>query len=325
MIARLFYSQLPYWARPTYPIMRYALGYKNNQRRSALLSLLLLLLVGGLMVVAGYIVATQNTVNDSPGYREVLYYPLVAGTLLMQLWALAITTNAVALERQRGTWESLRITLRGAPMTIRARWALPFYRARWLLAAIFLARLVYIGLLLYDMTDFEGRAIDVRIIGVTPEVSIEVAVFILAGLMTAAILQPFVALGFDSALGMLVGTLTQRRTVGILTTAILMAGRAVLTLGAVYWGSTILDANGTTSQIVEVSGAQAWLRLLLLATQGDQSLRLLSLESLGTIWADVPNGVYIGLVVLGLVILQAVAANLFVLFAAWWSARPGKS
>jgi len=323
MLAKLIYSQLPKWAHPTHPMMRYAIGYQNLGRRVLLLRLVLGGVLGAVLVGISYAYVVQDA-NIQPTYRAVLYYPLVAVTLVMQLLALAITANTVALERQKGTWDSLQITLVGAASSIRTRWALVFYRLRWLLGAVVLLRLGYIALLLRDMTDFEGRAIDVRIIGIAPEVTLEVAVFLLAALMTAAILQPFVALAFDASLGLLVAALARRRAVGILTTVFLLIGRMVVSLGALLLGSEIINANGTTATIVDMPGGEGWFRTLWLVFQGDLSLRILNLETLGNLWADLPSGIYLGGVVLGGVLLQALLANGMVRFAAWWASRPSR-
>lgn len=322
MIAQAFYRQLPEWARPTHPMMQYILGRQATTRRSRWLRALLVMLSVGLAVAVSYFAVLQN--NDTPRIREILYYPLVALTLLMQVLTLAITTNSIALERQKQTWDSLQISLVGAATNIRARWVSIFYRLRLMLLVVFAARLVYIALLMVDMTDFEGRAIDVRIIGISPEVSLEVAVFLLAALMTAAIVQPFVALAFDSAIGMLVAVFTQQRSVGILTTVVLMGARIILTLGAVIQGNQVVNANGTTPAILENSTEQAWAQVLLLSTQGDLSLRLLNLETLGNLWADLDNGIYLGGVVLAVVMLQAAVANSLVLLAAWRAAKPNR-
>jgi hypothetical protein len=325
MIANFFYGQLPQWARPSHPMMRYILGQQSLTRSRQALRLVLMLIIALAVVGLAYAATLQTSQSANPSYREFMYYPLVGTTLLMQILGLAITTNSIALERQKGTWDSLQITLVGAPTSIRARWFSVFYRLRWLLLALVVGRLGYLALLMRDMTDFEGRAIDVRIIGIAPEVSLEVAVFLLAALMTAAILQPFVALAFDAGLGMLVATLTQRRAVGILTTVTLMGLRVGITLAALFYGNRIIGPLGTTSNIIEISSDQAWLRTLLLVTQGDLSLRILNLETLGNLWADLENGIYLGGIVLALVVAQAVIANGMVLFAAWRSGKPSRS
>jgi hypothetical protein len=243
----------------------------------------------------------------------------------MQLLALAMTANSVALERQKGTWDTLQITLTGAETSIRTRWALVFYRLRWVLLAVVIGRLGYVVYLLRDLTDFEGRAIDVRIIGISPEVTLEVAVFLLAALMTAAILQPLVSVGFYAAVGLVIATVTKRRNVGILMTVFLMMLRVMVAGYSLYIGNTIIGPNGTKPEIIEVSAGFAWFRTLLLAIEGDLSLRLLNLETLGNLWADITNGIYLGGVILVLVLIQAIVANLMLLFAAWRAYKPAIS
>ncbi len=325
LLSRMFYSQLPVWARPTHPMMRYALGYRKLTLRDILVRTLLAVLVVGIMVAAGYVYTSETSDSSTVAYREFMYYPLVVLQLFAQLAALSMTVNAVALERQRGTWETLQVSLVGAATAIRSRWALVFYRLRWILAAMVLGRLGYIALLMDDMTDFEGRAIDVRIIGISPEVTLEVAVFLLTALITAAILLPFVAIAFDAAIGMLISTLTQRRSVGILTSLILVGGRILVTASALFLGETILTANGTKPEIVEMSTTEGWVRTVFLTLQGDLGLRLLNLETLGNLWADLENGIYLGGVVLVGTILMAVIGNGFVLFAARRAAKPAKN
>jgi len=324
MLSRFITSQLPKWARPENPIMRYAIGYGSVTRRQQFRLLMALIVLMVVAIAVSYTFVAAQTDIETPTYREVMYYPLVGATLLMQILAIAMTTNSIVLERQKGTWETLQITGVGAGMSVRARWMAVFYRLRWILGMVVLGRLGYILFLMYDITDFEGRAIDVRIVGITPEVSLEVAVFLLAGLMTAAVIQPFVAVGFDAAIGMLLAGTTRSRNIGILTTLLLVGMRILITLGALYAGAEIMDANGTTAEIANMSNETAWLQTLFLTIEGDLSLRILHLETLGNLWADLDDGIYLAAIVLVLVITKAAIANALVLFSAWRVGKPAK-
>lgn len=324
MLAKLFYSQLPIWARPTHPMMRYSLGYGEAHKRGYWLRRFLQAVIIVLAFSWGYIYASVNNQADL-SFRTVMYYPMVMMQIITQLLAIVFTVNAVALERQKGTWESLQITLVGASEAIRTQWVLVFYRLRWLLIPLLLFRLGYLALLINDTTDFEGRALDVRVIGVTPEVSLEVAIFLLAALMTAAVLQPFVTLALDAAIGIFVGSVLQRRNIGILTTVILMMLRIIISISALFIGNEIITSTGTQPDIVDMPAAEAWTRTLMLSLQGDQGLRLLNLEMLGNLWADLENGIYIGGIMLGGVVVMAIIANLLVLFAAWRAGKPGRA
>jgi hypothetical protein len=323
MLARLFYNQLPFWARPEHPVMHYILGYEAARPRQQWLRGFLVLLCLGIVVALSF--AYTSTNQDSQSYRDFMYYPLIGISLLMQLLALAITANTIALERQKGTWETLQITASGAGTSLRARWISVFYRLRWFLIPVILSRLVFVGFLVYDMTDFEGRAIDVLIIGISPEISVELAVLMLSALMTAAIIQPLVALAFDSAVGIFVSVISQHRGLAILTTILLMVGRVAISGLALFLGWQILDSNGTTAEILNLGQLEASARLIFLATQGDLSLRLLDLNILGSIWADVPDGFYVTASILAWVVLQAFVANGLVHLAAWRAGRPSRS
>lgn len=325
MISRIFYSQLPEWARPSYPLMRQALGRPATSRRAQFFRALVVLLILGAVVGLGYAFTLQNTDSSEPTYREFMYFPLVGLQLLSMIFALLLTTNVVALERQKGTWDSLQITLTGAGNSLRVRWALVFYRLRWILLALVIGRLGYVALLMDDMRDFEGRAIDVRIVGIAPEVSLDLAIFLMAALMAAAILQPFVSLAFDGAIGLLIATVTKRRNVGILTTVSLVMARVLISIGALVSGIELLEPTQTAPEIADLSTSEAWARILLLATQGDWSLRLLNLNVLGGIWADIENGIYLGGVVLGIMLAMSLLSNLIVLFAAWRVSKPSRT
>lgn len=325
LLTRIFYSQLPIWARPTHPMMRYALGYRKLTLRDILVRVLLAVLAIGIMIAAGYFYTEQTTDSSTIAYRDYMFYPLVLLQLFAQLIALTMTVNSVALERQKGTWDTLHVSLVGAATAVRSRWALTFYRLRWILALILIGRAGYIYFLLDDITDFEGRAIDVRIIGISPEVTLEVAVFLLTALITAALLLPFVAIAFDAAIGMLIATMMQRRSVGVLTSLVLVGGRILITGIALFLGNMILNANGTKPEIVDMTTAEGWTRTIFLTLQGDLGLRLLNLETLGNLWADLENGIYLGGVILAAVVIMAMIANSLVLFAAWRAAKPTKN
>ncbi len=103
-----------------------------------------------------------------------------------------------------------------------------------------------------------------------------------------------------------------------------MGIRLGISVAGVVLGNQLIDADGTTFQLMTTSSEQAWGKILWLTLQGDLSLRILNLETLGNVWADLTYGIYLGGIVLGLVILQAVAANGLVLLAAWRAGKPSR-
>jgi hypothetical protein len=324
MLNRLIYRQLPPWAHPTHPMMRHAIGYVAPTRRQVIFRAVVGVLLAAGLITLGLIYNLNSQEAQPSNYREWMYYPLVAMQLLTQIFAIVLTVNAVAIERQKGTWESLQVTAIGAVDLIRTHWMLVFYRLRGLLLLIFVLRLGYAAFLIHDVTDFQGRAIDVRIIDLSAEIDLNVAVILLAALMTAFVLLPFVMLAFDGAVGLFLGSLVQRRSFGLLSVVVLLMSRLAVSIASLYVGAQVIGFDSTTTTIYQEDSTAAWARILLLATQGDYGLRLMNLDTLGSLWIDVSEGVYLGGILLGLVVLIAVLSNLLVLAAGRRAARPGK-
>ncbi len=326
ILARIGYSQLPHWAQPEHPVMRAVMGYRQQiQWRRRLIRLLAFVAFLAVAVAAGYLIANSNAGDEDPTILEVLYWPLIGAQIMAMVLGVSMTANVVAIERQRQTWDSLRLSLTGVSLTLRARWIAVFFKLGWLLAAITIGRLVYLAVLLQDMTEFQGRALDLYISGITPEVSLNTSILIMAGLMTAFILQPFVAVGLAAAIGLIVSVFTRTRTVVVLGLLLLIGLRLAITSGGLFVGTTVFEDGGVTTDLFQMETNEAWYRLLLSSAEGDMMLKLMHLETLGQVWADVENTIYIGGVLLLIVLIQAVIANALVLFAAWRATRPTSS
>jgi hypothetical protein len=327
-ISKFGARQIPGWAHPDHPVMRTILN-RNNQGswRRRLLQLFLLLGFIAAAVAAGFFVASDQTTNETPTLNEVLYWPLVALQTLVMVLAIFMTTNAVSVERQKQTWDSLKLSLVGVSLTLRARWAAVFYRLAPLLVVITIGRAAYLGVLLSDILEFQGRALDLRISGITPGVSLDVTLIIMALSMTAFLIQPFVAVALGAAIGLLLSVFTRTRGVVILGLLLLVGLRLALTAGGIVVGDEIFQNVGdgvqpALAEIAEETPAEAWAHLLFSSAEGDQMLNLMHLDTLGQIWTDVDYGIYVGAVMLGIVLLQAIIANVAVLFAAWSASRP---
>ncbi len=322
-LKKFSYRQLPHWAQPDHPIMRSVMGYNRQTNwRRMLLRLGFLIALIAVAVAAGYIYAEQNS-DEAPTLRETLYWPLVAGQILAMLLAIIITTNVVAQERQQQTWDSLKLSLIGVGLMLRARWASVFFRLWWLMAAITIGRLVYFILMLQDMTEFQGRALDLYISGITPEISLDSAILLMTALMTSFILQPFISVALAAAVGIMISVFTHTRSVVILGLLLLVGLRLATSVGSLVVGGTIFENTvGITPEVAELSTTQAWSRLVLSSLEGDMMLKLFHLDTLGQIWADVKNAVYIGGIMLALTLIQAVIANILVIFAAWRASKP---
>lgn len=323
------YTQLPVWARPTNVIMRYVMR-RSQQRRSFVLQWTLRLL--GLAVVLALVVISQGfysadeplamaRAQHSPAFT-VLYFPLLVLQFAVLIWAFLSTSNMVWNERARGTWEAFKITSHGAEAVIRSRWAAAFYQMRWGLGLLMLPRIVFAGMMLADLTDYQGYHLDLYISGITPAVSIEVAVLLLAAFMTAALLQVMVMVGLSASIGLAISAMFSNRGTITVARLIVLTLLVALFMGSFQVGQATLDGSDPFYTAGTLSTTETWGNLLILGTFGDLGLRFMDLRTFLQAWTDVEYGVLLGAVILGVVMLQAVVTNSLLLWAAQRASRP---
>src|SRR4051812_12097463 len=102
-----FYGQLPEFARPDFPLMRYALlrGNRGNGRTAILRSILALLLLV-ILIVGGYQLTTSASplTLDVPNALDkiflVLYWPLVLIQIVARVYAIGSTSGVISAEVQ---------------------------------------------------------------------------------------------------------------------------------------------------------------------------------------------------------------------------------
>lgn len=305
MIRRLA-MQLPVWARPAHPILRYGLKPQPLSRRAryarALSVILLLLVMGGV----GYILLlATNFPKPPPGQNltetllDFVFWPALILQIFTRLAVQTLTVNTVSDEKRRQTWDSLRATEHGAELTLRTRWASVFYRMRGLLGLILLVRLVLIFGILFDLTAFRGGYLDRLVNGIVPDIPLLVGALLLAFMMTASLLLPLTGIGFDAAVGLLISTRFHQRTYAVLTQVVIAVVRIALVAGLIYGMSqfTAHDAN--------LPDGVAWLLMAAFAAMGDWGLVFLQLGFFGDVWANVPYGIFISLGLLVFAMLQA--------------------
>jgi hypothetical protein len=347
MMQRL-YGQLPEFARPSHPFMRYSLWRKA--RRSTLASRLIRALfavgIAALLVFIGWVIATNQgqTPLDTPNPLDsvflVLYWPLVGVQLLLRLFALSSTVSVISGETQRGTWDTLKVTTNGARLLMKTRWASIFYRLWMVLAVILALRVFFIVVALINLSMFQGRYLELLLSGTTPfgppnidsNVSNVVGVIIMAMMMTTCLLAPFTAIAFDAALGMYIGTLSRGRFVGVLGQLLLIVLRIGITLLVIYLGvqalslGSVFGPPNTSSPITAIADNPpiAWLSAFASVAEGDLGLSLIHLDRVQSLWADLDYGALIGVAALGWMLLQAALANLLVYLAGRRAAHADK-
>jgi hypothetical protein len=326
---RRFTGQLPVWARPDHPVLRYELGTVAQPSRKVRYARALgVVMVGALLLLGGYFAATQLLRNPAGEnfveiMNNVLFWPLLVVQVLLRIVAVTLTSNTVADEIRRQNWDSLRATPFGAELAMRARWATVFYRLRGLLAVVLLARVVLIGGLLWDLTAFQGRHLDLLTTGITPEVALVVAVLLLSFLMTAALLLPLTAVGFDSSIGLLISATVQQRTYSTLLQAIYIFLRLAVVVVLVFATTRFLDGQLVIEGQLGLTDIVAWGLIFLYAATGDWGLAFLHLGRYGEIWATVPYGIFLGLALLIFALLQAALADQLLVFAVRRAQRKG--
>jgi len=318
-------EQLPDWARPDDPVLRYSL--RRDQRpltpmrwlwRLAVVAAVAALLA---MSLLAYDMRSPLGMRDPGGsmLHTVLYFPLLIVQWAGLVIALLSASNAVSNERQRGAWEDLKITSHGAEKIMRAQWAAVFYQMRWALALLIAMRVVFAGLMLADLTDFQGYRLDLYISGIRPDVSPEVAVILLAALMTAALLQFPVLVGLNAAVGLVLSAAFRRRgmtSLVRLAAFLLVSGGLIVCLSA---GQSILDSTYT---YVRISMLARWVGLLLSGAFGDQGLRFMDLQTFLQTWTDVDFGVLLGAALLAVVVVEVILTHALLALAVRLASRP---
>jgi hypothetical protein len=315
-LLRALFGPLPPWARTDHPLMRYTRPASPVSRRARLARAFAGVALLAVLVMAAALVATAGFTrpagdNPAEGFHAIAYFPLIALGLLSRTAAFFMTVSAVGDEARRQTWEPLRTTERGVSLLLRARWASIFYRLRGLLALNLGVRAVMLLILLWDLTAFQGRYIDLLLSGIVPDVPVPLGILLLAALMTAAMLLPLTHVGFDAALGLLVGTQARGRTTLGLTQFAFMAVRAAFTVGLL-----VIATRFFGGRFDGLSDPAAWAFLFLLAALADGGLAFLLLSRFGELWAVLPYGVFISGALLVFTLVQAFAADQVLAWAA---------
>jgi hypothetical protein len=322
MLQRLT-GQLPNWARTENPLLRYELGRvtrvpKTRQyvRAAGFIALILVLYWGGYLIATNFL-QTDSGQNLTERLIAIVFWPTLVLQVLMQIVALSLTVNVVAEHKRRQTWDNLRATEGGAALAFRTHWAAVFYRLRPMLAVILLVRIILIFGILYDLTAFQGRYIDLLINGVIPDVSPIVAALLLAFLMTASLLLPFTTVGMDAALGLLISVSVQQRIYSVMTQMIIIILRVGLVIGLTYAATQFIRG-----QLALPDGA-AWALMGVFSALGDWGLSFLHLGFYSEIWATIPYAIFMGIGLLLFTMAQSALAELVLALAIRRAERNG--
>jgi hypothetical protein len=310
-----FAIQLPDWARSNHPLVRYELGQvQHTSRRSRFLrtagffTLLILLFWGGYAIATGFF---QTAAGQSPteSAMAIFFWPTLVIQLVLQVVALTLTVNTVSEQKRRQTWDNLRATEDGAGLALRARWATVYYRLRLLLALVLLIRIGFIGGILFDLTAFQGRYIDLLVNNITPEISPIVGALLLAFLMTSGLLLPLTGVGLHAAIGLLVSVTVQQRLYSVMTQVILVIIRLSVVIALLVATTQFIRGN------LALSDGAAWLLMGSYSALGDWGLSFLHLGFYGEVWATVPYAIFLGIGLLLFSMAQSAATEWILSYA----------
>ncbi len=343
---RFLYGQLPDFARPSHPMMRYLRLREGRKisRRGQIIRVVGILALLGLLFMAGLLVATEfgraplNTANPFDSIFMVLYWPLVAVQFLVRVFAVNTTVGVIAAETRSRTWETLKITTDGALLTMKARWVTAFYRLWLLLAVLVVARVIFVAVALTNLVSFQGHYIDLMLSGSVPfgppnipeNASVAIGILVMGMTMTAAILSPFTTLAFDAGLGMLLGAILRGRFIGAVSQVAVIVVRMIIMAWSLWVGAALLGLTPFTNIAqnlpagTENSPLLAWLGVFFSVSEGDLGLTLLHMPHIQRIWIDFKYGIFISVAFLGYVLLQALCANLLIQWAGRRAMRADK-
>ncbi len=322
MLQRLM-GPLPAWTRLDHPVTRYELGQLQPiPRRARYVRAGLVVLLLTVLFVAGYAIATSlfqrpAGQNLTESVMAVVYWPLLALQILMQIFALILTVNTVTEHKRRQTWDNLRATEAGVGLALRIRWVSVYYRLRDLLIFVLAVRALLILGILYDLTAFQGRYIDLLLNGITPELPPLVGALLLAFMMTAGLLLPLTSLGLSAAVGLLFSVLVQQRTYSTLVQVVMVVLRTALAAALIVGATQFVRGELATTDLA------AGLLMGSFAALGDWGLAFLNLGFFSEVWATIPFFIFAGIALILFSILQSALSEWILALAVRLAERNG--
>jgi hypothetical protein len=309
--------------------LRYVLGnIPQPSVRARAGRIFLLVLLGVLLVLGGYVLATEYLQSPlgqhlTDSLLAVVFRPMIVLQVVVSVAALSLTAGAVSEEQRRQTWDSLRSTREGIQLTLRARWIAVFYRLRGLIGVILLVRLALIAGILYDLTAFRGGYLDRIINGIVPDLPSFMGVILLSFWMSAALLLPIVAIGFDAALGLLVSTFAHGRGASLITQLLLAILRLAVVAFLLWAMHQFLTGTFAQTGVLPPDSPASWFLVAIYAAFGDWGLYFLEVGANGTVWATVHYSVFIGVALLVFCFVLALLTDGMIAWAVRRAERTG--
>ena len=242
--------------------------------------------------------------NFSARLWQSLYFPALALQACALMLALALGAASVDAERNRKTWDKLRVTEAGAGLALRARWLGILYRLRAPIAAILLLRLLLALAALVELSAFGGHYVQMLSAGAAPALGDwRIGLLLISLSVALSLAQPLAMIAAAAALGLMLSVTVAER----LYSALLQIALAVI------YAALLLAASAGAAGILEgrliMSDPAQFAVILLYSSFGDWGLLLAQLGSRGQVWARVPAGPYVCVGMAALLLIQAFIAD----------------
>lgn len=295
--------------------LRYVLGKPPHASTGRILKHILLAVVYIGILIAGTSLLGVTSGTPSAVVYRALYLPSVVAQALVSAAAFGFTIHTVHTLRRKQTWDALRATAGGSGQAIRAAWAAAvYYRLSGMIGILIYApRLVLLGFLLWDLTAFRGDYLTLIAGGHQPSITPPFEILLLGATIAAAFLLPLSALGLEAAVGLLLSTFARSRQTASLIQIVLTVARVGWSLLPVFIFTNITSALATGP----APDSYPLLALLANGAAGDWGLGMMHAATVDSVWANIPFSAYIGVALLGVVLLHS-ALTVLVLR---WTAR----
>lgn len=295
--------------------LRYVLGATRHTSRRSLVRYIFFAIA---FIGISILLTLSDGITDrsaSAVVYDALYMPT---TLLQAVISAAVfgsTIHFIHTVRNKKAWDSLRATAGGSGAAIRAAWAgIVYYRLSGPLGAVVYApRLVLLGFLLSDLTAFRGDYLTLIAGGHQPTITPPLEILLLGAFVAAAFLLPLSTIGLEAAVGLLFSTFTRSRTTATFIQIVLTLARVCWSLAAVFLFTSLTSVIVNGQSVPDIRTIVA---VLANGAAGDWGLGMMHTATVDTIWTNVPYSAYIGIVLLGVVLLQSGLTALILRWAA---------
>ena len=201
---------------------------------------------------------------------------------------------------------------------MRARWLGVLYRLRAPIVVILLVRLLLALTALVELTAFGGHYVPMLGAGAAPALGDwRIGLLLIALSVALSLALPLGMIAAAAALGLFLSVIVVERLYSALLQIALAAIYVALLLAFAAGAADILQGR------LIMSDAAQFAVVLLYSGFGDWGLLLAQLGSLGQVWGRVPAGVYLGVGMAALLLLQALIADGLMALAEQISERRG--